>query len=193
MGVSRRFFLVGAGAVVTHSFIASAKAFVGDTGEPLLLAPSQRRLELYYEGLDEHWRLHLGTPQDVLPDPPLWIDHLRSQGCKLGTRGEIRAYCKSEFIDESALFAPLDGYAWEEHWELAGCPEAKAYQLLDRNHVLPHLSGFTLEGSIVFESFPNPISSAHWVEVHEPLSLSLLQARLNELDLGVTLTPFVRP
>jgi hypothetical protein len=29
------------------------------------------------------------------------------------------------------------------------------------------------------------MSSAHWVEVHDHMSLSLLQARLNELDLDV--------
>lgn len=32
------------------------------------------------------------------------------------------------------------------------------------------------------------MSSAHWVEAHDHLSLSLLQARLNELDLGVFVT-----
>jgi hypothetical protein len=37
---------------------------------------------------------------------------------------------------------------------------------------------------VIFESFSNPMSSARWVEVYDPLSLSLLQARLNELSLN---------
>ena len=39
------------------------------------------------------------------------------------------------------------------------------------------------EGQVIFEQLSNPMSSARWVEVHDPLSISLLQARLNELSL----------
>jgi hypothetical protein len=44
---------------------------------------------------------------------------------------------------------------------------------------------------VIFESFSNPMSSARWVEVHDPLSLSLLQARLNELSLNTEVRAYV--
>jgi hypothetical protein len=79
----------------------------------------------------------------------------------------------------------MDGYAWEDWWEHWGSSEAKAYELLDNTHVFPARRGFARTGGLVFERFPNPMSSARWVEARNPVSLSLLQARLNELDLGI--------
>jgi hypothetical protein len=185
MAFSRRFFLVGAGSLVTSRFVSEAKSFIADTKTPFLIAPANAEKELYVEWVEGIARLHLGKPTFELPPPPLWIDHLKSRGYKLDTAAEIDALCHTDEFYGMDLFKPLDGFGWEDQWEHTDSPEAKAYAFLKDTKIFPKLRGFEREGSIVFESFPNPMSSAHWVEVHDHLSLSLLQARLNELDLGV--------
>ena len=185
MPASRRSFLVGAGSIITASFLRDAKAFVGDTRRPLLLAPENAERELFVEWLDDVGRLHLGTPQFEIPPPPLWIDHLKSRGYKLDTAEQINELSSSDEFYGQDLWEPLDEFNWEDQWENTDCPEAQAYELLKGAKIFPRLSGYERKGRIVFESFPNPMSSARWVEVHGLLSLSLLQARLNELDLGI--------
>jgi hypothetical protein len=186
MPVSRRFFLIGAGSLITPAFVKDARAALADTGEPLLLAPPSPHRELLVEWFDGVARLHLGQPNTYPPPPaPLWIEHLRACGHELETAAQIAAYCDQNHQDEAQLWAPVDAYSWEDWWEYWGSSEAKAYELLDSPKVFPAQKGFPREGGLVFERFPNPMSSARWVEADDPLSLSLLQARLNELDLSI--------
>ncbi|MFZ4605740.1 MAG: hypothetical protein ACOYM5_05735 [Caulobacter sp.] len=166
--------------------MAEAKTFIADTKSPLLIAPAQANQDLFVEWYEGVAHLHLGKPQYETPPAPLWIDHLRSRGYKLDTAAEIEAVSQgSEFGGMTDLFQPLDDFGWEDLWEYRESPQAKAYHFLQDPKILPTLKGFERAGNISFESRPNPMSSAHWVEVHDHLSLSLLQARLNELDLGV--------
>jgi hypothetical protein len=185
MPVSRRFFLIGAGSLITPAFVKDARAGLADTGEPWLPPPPNPDRELLVEWFDGAARLHLGKPVWPVPPPPLWIDHLKACGHELETAKQIVAYCDQNHFDEAQLWEPLDAYGWESWWEYAESPEAKAYELLDSPRVFPARKGFAREGGLVFERYPNPSSSARWVEADDPLSLSLLQARLNELDLGI--------
>ena len=41
MAFSRRFFLVGAGSLVTSHFVSEAKTFIADTKTPFLVAPAK--------------------------------------------------------------------------------------------------------------------------------------------------------
>jgi hypothetical protein len=52
-------------------------------------------------------------------------------------------------------------------------PEAQAYEFLERNNVFPQGQRGRREGQVILETFPNPMSSACWAEVHDLLSLSL--------------------
>jgi hypothetical protein len=132
-----------------------------------------------------NWRIHLGIPKFEIPEPPLLIDHLRNCGGSLNTQADIDRYCEAEGYDEAELHQPVHSYSWEDWLEHTGSPEAQAYTFLKSSKIFPRLAGFQREGKIIFERCPNPMSSAHWVEVHDRLSLSLLQARLNELDMGI--------
>jgi hypothetical protein len=187
MPISRRFFLVGAAGLITAQFVKDARAALADTGEPWLPPPPNPDRELLVEWFDGAARLHLGKPVWQAPPPPLWIDHLKACGHELETAKQIVAYCARNDFDEAQLWAPVDDFGWEDWWEHSGSSEAKAYELLDSPQVFPALKGFAREGGLVFEQFPNPMSSARWVEADAPLSLSLLQARLNELDLGIAI------
>jgi hypothetical protein len=51
MSISRRFFLIGSGAVVTSAFVKDAVRFVERRSRPLLIKPDRIETELfYYEG-----------------------------------------------------------------------------------------------------------------------------------------------
>ena len=191
MRTTRRSFLIGAGAILTASFVRDARAFASDTGKPYLVAPPQQvgRM-LYYEPVEDYWQLSLGGPQFIPPEPPLLIENLRFHGYKLDTQAEIDLCCDETGWTEEDLYAPLDGYSWEDQWEYQFSPAAQAYSFLQEHNLFPRHKGFDREGGLRFVSFTNPMSSARFVEVHDALSISLLQGRLNELGLNGELRPW---
>ena len=77
MSVSRRSFLVGAGSIITASLITDLTAYVGDTRQPLITKPAEHSKIIFYEQVEDHWRLNLGEPRFEIPEPQLLIDNLR--------------------------------------------------------------------------------------------------------------------
>jgi hypothetical protein len=185
MSVSRRSFLVGAGSIITASLITDLTAYVGDTRQPLIAKPAEHSKIIFYEQVEDHWRLNLGEPRFEIPEPQLLIENLRWHGDVLDTQQQIDDYCKETGWTEAQLFAPMNGWDWETQWEHNLNPEAQAFSFLSEHNIFPKGSQGRREGEVIFEQFSNPSSCYRWVEVHDPLSLSLLQARLNELSLGV--------
>ena len=188
MSSDRRSFLVGLGTIITTSFIRDARTCWERTDQPLLLTPDRPTGDLHYIRTDDHWTLHLGTPAYEAPEAPLWIDYIKAKGHK--TAAAIKAYADRISLQKEELFQKLDGYGWEGEWEHVHSPAARAYQLLEDHDLFPQHGGYEREGRVVFHDSPNPCSNARWVEIYDPLSLSLLQARLNELNLRVALKPF---
>ena len=185
MTTSRRSFLLGAGALIGTAFIKSARTFIGDTGQPYLLPVGSAEHTIYYEPVDDFWQLSLGAPKLLAPEPPLLIESLRLHGEVLDCQAEIDTYCAETGWTERELFSQMDAYEWEDQWEFRQSPAAQAFSFLSRYDLFPEGKGLQRVGSVRFMEFPNPMSSARYVEVHDELSLSLLQARLNELNLGV--------
>ena len=80
--LDRRHFLIGAGALLTASFVKQAKAFSRRSGEPLVLPPARKPEETLYVYRQEsdyggEWRVSLGPDQPFAPPPPTWREHLR--------------------------------------------------------------------------------------------------------------------
>lgn len=190
MSVTRRSFLVGAGAIITAAYVKEVSAFVADTHTPLLVTPPHVHSTIYFEQFEDHWRLHLGEPQFEIPEPQLLIENLRWHGNLLDTQQQIDAFCEETGWTENELFAPMSGWDWETQWEHNLNPEAQAFQFLTKHEIFPKNGDGRRAGEVVFEEFSNPMSCWRWVEVHDPLSLSLLQERLKELDLGVAVREF---
>jgi hypothetical protein len=184
---SRRSFLVGAGGLVTASLVREARAYAADTGSPLILAPPRPNVEIFYEWVEDPERgglnalLHLGPPQVEPPPPPLWIEHLRETGQVLETPADIEAWCASSGMEPEDLFEPVEEWSWLGYWERSGSPTAKAWVFLQRPELLPGTRGFERAGQLMFHNSPNPMNDDHWVEARDALSLSLLQARFNDL------------
>ena len=190
--ISRRAFLIGAGAFLTPSFLLEARACIKETGAPLLpVPPNPRQMIFAYAGMggseERGILLTLGEGSFEAPDPPLWKDYLRMEGCRLDRLSDIRAVLRDRSLYPEELRRPLDGYSWESIWEYEFSPSAKAYDLLKSLRLERRIKGLERAGRISFHEFPNPMSSAKWVEARDELSLSLLQARLRELDVPIAL------
>jgi hypothetical protein len=197
MAVTRRSFLIGAGSIITAAFVKEAFAFGSDTQMPMptrhiawLVDAPYRGETIFYERVEDHWRLHWGQPQFEIPEPQLLIENLRFHGHNLRWQRQIDAFCDETGWTEEALFSPMDAASWEDQWEHNLSPEAQAFTFLEKHGIFPAGSAGLREGQVVFESYPNPMSNARWVEVHDPVTLTLLQARLNELGLGPMVRPF---
>lgn len=188
--ISHRALLIGAGSFLTPSFLLEATACIKETGAPLLPAPLHPRQTIFaYAGMggseEQGILLTIGECAFEAPDPPLWKDYLRMEGYRLDRLSDIRAVLLECSLCPGELRQPLDGYSWESLWEYKFSPSAQAYDLLKSPWLQPRIKALERAGRITFHEFPNPMSSAKWVEAQDELSLSLLQARLRELDVPI--------
>jgi hypothetical protein len=189
----RRRFLIGAGALLTASFVRRANAFSRKAGEPLILAAARRPEETLYVYRQEQWsdyggewRVSLGPDQPFAPPPPTWREHLRSLGHPLQTEDDIERACKVYDLPLEDLDTRLNGFGWEDRWDNFAGPQAKAHHLLKDLDLGQAGAALTQAGQIIFEEFGgSPGNSYTWVELQNDLTVSLLQARLIELNLPI--------
>ena len=148
--------------------------------------------ETLYVWVDYHgygkWRVSLGPNQLEAPPPPTWREHLRSLGHRLEREADIEGICIEKGLDPRDLDAPVDGFWWEDMWDNFTGPAAKAYHLLQTLDLGDADSKLRQDGEIIFEvSGGGPGNTYIWVELRDDLTVSLLQARLIELNLPINL------
>ena len=196
--LDRRSFLIGAGALLTASFVTKAKAFSRDTGEPLLLPLARRPEETLYiyrqewndcesNDYEGKWRVSLGPDEPVAPPLPTWREYLRSRGHRLDTDADIaRACAQNGSLTLEELDRNLDAFGWQDMWDNFTGPQAKAHHLLKKLDLGAPDSKLKQAGEIIFQGFGGgPGNSYTWVELQNDLTVSLLQARLVELNLPI--------
>jgi hypothetical protein len=191
--LDRRHFLIGAGALLTASFVNRARAFSRRSGKPLVLSPARKPEETLYVYRQEkwndyggEWRVTLGPDQPFAPPPPTWRERLGSLGHPLETHDEIERACGEYGLPVDDLDTLLDGFGWEDRWDNLGGPQAKAHYLLKDLDLGQAGSALRQAGQIIFEEFGgSPANSFTWVELRDDLTVSLLQARLIELNLPI--------
>ena len=128
--------------------------------------------------------MSLGPDQPVAPPPPTWREHLRSLGHRLETPDEIDRVCREHDLPLDELDFHLNGFGWEDSWDNFTGPQAKAHHLLKGLDLGGAGSALRQAGQIIFEEFGgSPGNSCTWVELRDDLTVSLLQARLIELNL----------
>jgi hypothetical protein len=87
---------------------------------------------------------------------------------------------------QPALTGHLNGFGWEDRWDNFAGPQARAFHLLKGLDLGRSGSALRQAGQIIFEEFGgSPGNSYTWVELHDDLTVSLLQARLIELNLPI--------
>ena len=143
MSVSRRFFMIGAGALITSAFVSRAVAHAERTSQPLLITPDRLEGDLFVYG---DGRISLGPFRLDDDEPvPTWREYLtRRIGQPIRTMADIVDTDYSDLSGEE-LDSLMDGYSWEESWEYERSPTAKAYRLLDKLDLGPlrHRPGHT--------------------------------------------------
>jgi hypothetical protein len=193
--LDRRSFLIGAGALLTASFVTKAKAYSRDTGRPLVLPAaraSEQTLYIYNEqdwneSAYAKWRVTLGEDNPIPPPTPTWREHLLSLGCRLDNDHEIERVCVEPDLRPEELDAKVDGYWWQDRWDHFTGPQAKAYHLL-KNLELGGSPDSRLRqaGEMIFDRLGgSPCNSYSSVQLKDDLTVSLLQARLIELNLPI--------
>jgi hypothetical protein len=184
--------------LLTTSFVNRASAFSQKAGGPLIL-PSMRKPEetLYvymqdceFDENDEvaeygaKWRVSLGPDQPFAP--PTWREHLRALGHPLETHDEIERACIEHDLPLDELDVHLNGFGWEDSWDNFTGPQAKAHHLLKRLDLGGAGSALRQAGQIILEQFGGSSGNSYtWVELRDDLTVSLLQARLIELNLPI--------
>ena len=111
---------------------------------------------------------------------------MRSLGHRLETPDEIERACREHHLLHEELDARLNGFGWEDRWDNLAGPLAKAHYLLKDLDLGQAGSALRQAGQIIFEEFGgSPGNSFTWVELRDDLTVSLLQARLIELNLPI--------
>jgi hypothetical protein len=178
---SRRGFLIGLGSVLTTAFVKEATAVVRSTGLPLLIAPAEPQLYLFWM----QGRLALGPARKYeQPPQPTWREFLTDLSF-FETPEEFAYQMQWHGVTPDRLDDPVDDWS-HRHWGIFHYNDAAAHRLLKRIDLGPALDasydGPCLEfrGGHRIENFPTCS-----VTVSNPLALSMLQARLTELKLPI--------
>ena len=191
--LDRRRFLVGAGGLITTAFVRKATAFYRSAGQPVVLPsakPPEETLYVYSPDWVEppygKWRVPLGPNQPVAPPPPSWREYLRSRGDRLDSEEDIERVCSRNGLTLEELDNAVNGFGWEDICDNFTSPQAKAYHLLKEIDLGGADSELKQAGQIIFEGCGAPlVSLTLWVDLKDDLTVSLLQARLIELNLPI--------
>jgi hypothetical protein len=183
--------------LLTTAFVRKVKVFSLRNYEPLLTPPGRRTEGTLFinSGFCEYakWRLSRGPVDVQAPPPPTWRKHLASFGVPLGTEEDVRRACAARGLDPEELDARVSGFSWEDGWDNFTGPEGSASHLLNSVDLRPADSPLRREGEILFEEFGGaPGNSYTWVELRDDLTASLLQARLIELNLPISVAVDMR-
>jgi hypothetical protein len=185
--------MFGAGALITKAFVSKAVAYAGRTSRPLLVPPDtvERDLFLYQDdGL-----ISLGEFQVVMEVPvPTWRQFFElSVGRPIETAADIELVACMDDLREEDLDEEMDGYTWESAWEYRFSPTARAFELLEGLDLgdlkrQPGRTAWRKPLEFVEGGF-HPGDDSRVVLAEDPVTASLLQARLIELRTGLQLVP----
>lgn len=187
--MKRRTFLVGVGGLITVPLVEKFISFAREERRPMLLTPPKPAETLYvyppdYED-EQGYLVTLGSAQ-LDPPPTTWEAFLLRQDYDLSdpsVREEIEeewGVIPDQFKDD----CPARHVYWE--WAVSQSPSAQAFTLLEGLDLGPALRGRRNEkGRVDFIEGSAPGDSSRWVECKDLVTISLLQARLRELELPI--------
>lgn len=192
MGVSRRYFVFGSGAVVTAAFAKQASSYSERTGSALLIPPDSVTGELHiYEGGILTW----GPWSDNTEVTPLtWREYLvQHLGVVIRPGTDLERVCHDYRLEPEEFDEPMHERNWDEAWEIHVGPAAQAYHRLKALGLgpgsRPGPERGWIEGLQFIDSGFHPGDSSYVVESADPVVVALLQARLIELGTGLRIVP----
>jgi hypothetical protein len=113
-----------------------------------------------------------------------WREYLRAQGYQIQTQQQLDQAQGELDIEERDLERQVTDFA--DRWEEGLNPNAQAMQFLGNLDLGPDLSlNADTGGTAGAINFEYNMAGSEWVEADDDLSVSLLQARLDELGIPV--------
>lgn len=189
MDVSRRFFLLGSGSIITSSFVSTARSFIRRTGDPFLLPEASARQIIYASEVDRGdsmgFLLTLGEPRYEPDYLPTWHEFFRLEGQDLSSEEDVFELCENWSLTPRDFSSPMDEYTWECSWCCRYSPSARAFTFLEKVELDAERHGRRPLGGLDFTDGQYPGSYDRWVDAEDALSVSLLQARLRELKVPI--------
>ena len=184
MSISRRFFLYGAGALTTLSFAKRAAAFAERRSMPLLIRPDHTTQYLF---TTEDGYFYLGRPD--FPEIPTWRKYFEDYTGQVIDDHQLECW---DLKNDEDLDEIMKSWIWEDYCSSKFAPNALAYhKLLELrlgDSAQPDSKSGWPKGIDFFEGF-NPGNSSLFARARDPIAISLLQARLTELDTGLEIVP----
>jgi hypothetical protein len=187
MSITRRQFLLGTTAgLILPSFYDRAYSFFENHGEPLLIAPKGPG-EILYACSDfaepPKLQMHLGHPEEGPPDMTI------REFCLKYGEGDPETWWREEWLcaDESEpidIDRQMDEWAVLDWWIRGDSSTARAYRYLESLDLGSDFNVPNPVGGLDFIDGPCPGNDYLGVEAFDPVSVSLLQQRLNELGTG---------
>jgi hypothetical protein len=193
--MDRRQFLVRAaatvGAIITPRFVREAKGYIEHRAGPLLVPPAEPAIRtLTAVCTSRGYGLYLGDPTECAPTYT-WCEFAEEQGYD-GRQDALAFIVEQNDVTLREARAMIDeevaDWRVSEWWDPTYSPSALAFEYLDELDLGPDFGECgRARGEISFIEGYRPGDSTVIVEVADDLSLSLLQARLNELGEHTTI------
>lgn len=182
MSISRRAFLSGLAALLGAPSTEGLTKKIQDLGRPILINPlhAEQTLHVFNNGL-----LILGREFDAFDDyRPTWRELFFEEGLPINEPDKLPGILADKFMEIEELDERVSDICWPMAYGTTWSPMARAARLLERLKVGSRLRSSSNQiGQLNFHYGDNhPGSSDIWVEAEDDLSVSLLQARLIELN-----------
>ena len=186
--MDRRSFLVGSGAVLTTAFVAKAKWYIRNKNAVVPLdVTSVNTSKLYFVNQGSEYELRLGTPDFGFEELTYRevLNRYRSVYLPKDEKislSEFRQVYDDWGIKPKQLDQIADLYDYIDEWGRSDAPKAKAFRYLECLNLFNDEDREGLRvGDLTFVDGPCPGNDYLGVTSFDPITASLLQARLLEL------------
>ena len=191
--MDRRSFLIGAGSILTSAYVAKANWFLTNKNSVVpLLKSNKTTTKLFFVDQGMEYELRLGSPDFGIEDLTYRQVLARYRGVELLENEPIALSQFREIYDDwgitpKMLDPPDDLYDYIDEWGRKDANKAKAYDYLYGLDLFgsDDENGLRL-GDLNFIDGCHPGNDYLAVTSHDPLSASLLQARLQELGHNIS-------
>ena len=192
--MNRRSFLIGAGSILTTAFVDKADWFLRNKNTVVpLIEPEKAADKIYFVKLDSEYELRLGSPEFDIPAMTNREALERYHGYDLSpNHPNTLSVFRDIYQNHRVRPSDLDGSAiydncFVESWARTDSNNARAYHFLEDLDLFGSDNAAGLRrGDLRFVDGYSPANSYLGVTSHDPVSASLLQARLLELGKNVS-------
>ena len=191
--MDRRSFLIGTGSMLTSAYVAKANWFLRNKNSVIPLTNrNQDTTELFFVNQGLEYELRLGSPDFGLVDLTYRQVLARYRGVELPehepiTLSQFREVYEDWGITPKMLDQPADLADYVDEWGRKDANKAKAYDYLYGLDLFGGADENGLRmGDLNFIDGCHPGNEYLAVTSYDPISASLLQARLQELGHNIS-------